>query len=41
MSFRNLPRRREAHFCFTSGFSAWIKNKEILSLIAELIHHVW
>lgn len=26
MSFRNFPRRREAHFCFTSTFSACKEN---------------
>jgi len=26
MSFRNLPNSREAHFCLTSGFSAYEKN---------------
>ena len=26
ISFRSFPSRREAHFCFTSTFSAWKKN---------------
>lgn len=35
MSFRNLPSKREAHFCFTSAFSFYDENK-CMSLI---LHH--
>ena len=28
MSLRSFPSSRDAHFCFTSGFSAWSKGGE-------------
>ena len=30
ISFRSFPSRREAHFCFTSTFSAWKKEKKMM-----------